>query len=151
MGRTGDILASLFFLVVGIGVILGSLQLPLGTALEPMPGFFPLLAGILLSGVSIVQLIQSLLNSSPQKRYFGNLQRPTYLIMGLIAFCIILNYAGYIVSTVFLSAVILWVMGTRTWWKLVVVTISLSLVTYFLFDRVLGLPLPPGLLIKIMS
>jgi hypothetical protein len=64
--------------------------------------------------------------------------------MGLIAYCAILDYAGYVISTIFLSAIILRVMETRAWWKYVVVTISLSIGTYVLFDRVLGLALPPG-------
>jgi putative tricarboxylic transport membrane protein len=144
--KKGDIFAGLFFLFIGISDIIGALQLPLGTPLEPMPGLFPLFVGIFLSIISVIHLVVSFRNRNAAGPHFGTLRRPASLISGLVIYCMILNVAGYVLSTIFLSAVILWTMETRTWWKLAALSLFLAIASYGLFDRILGIPLPPGIL-----
>jgi putative tricarboxylic transport membrane protein len=142
----GDIFAGLFFLFIGIIDIIGSLQLPLGTPFEPMPGLFPFLVGIFLSIISLIHIVASYRNRYAAGPRFGALKRPAFLISGLVIYCMTLYVAGYLLSTTFLSAVILWTMETRTWWKIVSIGLFLAVASYVLFDRILGIPLPPGIL-----
>jgi len=49
MRNWSDIGASILFILLGIGVMLGSLRLNLGTPTRPQPGLFPFLGGCLWS------------------------------------------------------------------------------------------------------
>jgi hypothetical protein len=45
-----------------------------------------------------------------------------------------------------LSAVVLYVMDVKIWWKVLAIGLVVSLASYALFDRLLGITLPPGIL-----
>jgi putative tricarboxylic transport membrane protein len=146
MRKNGDTWAGFFFLFLGIAVIIGALQLPLGTPLDPQPGFFPLMAGIFLSGVSILHLIRAFPKKSPGRQTAGAAWRPTLLISGLFVYSIILDPLGYVIATVVLSMIILRILESKAWWKLVTIGLAASIGSYILFDRILGVTLPPGIL-----
>jgi putative tricarboxylic transport membrane protein len=148
MRKNGDILAGFFFLFFGIAVIIGSLGLPLGTPLDPKPGFFPLLAGIFLSGLSIVHLVLAFLKrkKSAEIQAFGAVWRPASMIAGLFIYSFILDPVGYVIATIILSVIILRILESKSWWRLVTISIGASIGTYVLFDRIMGVTLPLGIL-----
>ncbi len=146
MLRRGDIWAGFFFLLIGIGDVVGSLRLPLGTPLDPKPGFFPLLAGAFLSGLSIIYLVYAFLKVGPGKQAFRIAWRPGLLIIGLFIYSIILDPVGYVIAMIVLSLMILRILETTTWWKVATISLTASIGSYLLFDRILGVTLPPGLL-----
>ena len=80
MRKNGDMWAGFFFAFFGIAVVIGSLGLPLGTPIDPHPGFFPLMTGIFLSGLSIIHLICAFLKKSGPMQAFGAVGRPAFLI-----------------------------------------------------------------------
>jgi putative tricarboxylic transport membrane protein len=148
MQKNGDMWAGLFFLFLGIAVVVGSLRMPLGTPLDPQPGFFPLLAGIFLSGLSIVHLVLAFLKrkKSLNMRSFGTVWRPAFLIVGLFIYTFILDPVGYVIATLFLSVIILRILESKSWWKLSAISLASSVGSFILFDRILGVTLPLGLL-----
>ena len=72
--------------------------------------------------------------------------RPTILVVGLLIYSLILDLAGYVIATTMLSAVVLFVMDVKIWWKVLAIGLVVSLASYALFDRLLGITLPPGIL-----
>jgi putative tricarboxylic transport membrane protein len=142
MRRKGDVLGSLFCILIGGAVMIASARLRLGTPGEPQPGFFPFTAGMILAGLALILLIQALLGRGQKAEAFGELWRPVILIIGLLVYSIVLDFLGYVVATIILSVVILRVLDTKTWWKLAAVSLVLSIGTYLLFDRLLGVELP---------
>jgi putative tricarboxylic transport membrane protein len=146
MRKNGDMWAGFFFLFFGIAVIIGSLGLPLGTPLDPKPGFFPLLAGIFLSGLSIVHLVRAFLKKSGPMQAFGAVWRPASMIAGLLIYSLILDPVGYVIATIILSVIILRILESKSWWRLVTIGIGASIGTYVLFDRIMGVTLPLGIL-----
>jgi len=58
----------------------------------------------------------------------------------------ILEPLGYVLSTMLIAAVILRVLGVRLWRVLGVTSLAVSVGTYLLFARVLGIDLPAGIL-----
>jgi len=141
-----EILAGLFFVVFGIAVIFGALGLPLGTPLEPKPGFFPLLAGIFLAVVSLIYFTGHLRKSGSGIQSSGVWRRPAGLIAGLCLYSLILDFAGYVIATILLSVIILRILETPKWWRIVPLGFAASVGSYLLFDVILGVTLPPGLL-----
>ena len=52
MKNRGDIIGSIFLFLLGIGAIIGAVQLKIGLPTEPQPGFFPFVGGIILLTVA---------------------------------------------------------------------------------------------------
>jgi putative tricarboxylic transport membrane protein len=142
MRNKNDIIGSLFCILLGGAVMIGSARLRLGTPGEPQPGFFPFMAAVILFGLALILLIQALRGRGGKTGAFGELWRPVILIIGLFVYSVVLDFLGYVLATLILSVVILRVLETKTWWKLAAVSLVLSIGTYLLFDRVLGVELP---------
>ncbi len=146
MRRTDDVLTSLIFLLIGIFVITQAIRLGIGAPKEPQPGFFLLVSGGILTILSIILLVYACLGRSEGIQAFGELQRPTLVIIGMAVYAMILDFAGYIIATIILSSVVQYILGMKRLWKLAVYSFVLSIGTYFVFDRWLGLSLPGGIL-----
>ena len=146
MRKNGDMWAGFFFLFFGVAVVIGSLGLPLGTPLDPQPGFFPLLAGVFLSGSSIIHLVRTFLKKSGPMQAFGAMGRPASLIAGLFIYSFILAPVGYVIATIMLSVMILRILESKSWWRLVTISVAASIGSFILFDRILGVTLPLGIL-----
>ena len=146
MKRAGDFVASLFGILLSGAVMIGAYRLRLGTPMEPQPGFFPFLAGAVLFVLCVILLLQVFFGRGHGAEAFGELWRPVVLIIGLFTYSVVLDLLGYLIATIILSAVVLRVLGVKTGWKLVAISVGLSIGTYVLFDRLLDLSLPGGIL-----
>jgi putative tricarboxylic transport membrane protein len=145
-----DIIESVLLILVGIGVVVESIRLQVGTPLMPQPGFFPLLGGLLLIGLSVTFLVRTWLEHGQASRQpqeaFGELRRPLILVMGMSLYTAVLEWLGYILPTVIITAIILRVLGVTSWKELTLASLGISVGTYFLFGRLLGIELPSGVL-----
>jgi putative tricarboxylic transport membrane protein len=144
--KTGDIIASLFCILIGAAVMAGAARLRLGTPSEPQPGFFPFVSGVVLIVLCMILLLQALSGRGQGTEAFGELWRPGILMTGLLIYSVVLDDLGYILATIILSAVVLRVLDTKAWLKLAGISLLLSIGTYFLFDRLLNVSLPGGIL-----
>lgn len=145
-GNAGDTVAGIFGILLGGAVIIGAVRLHLGTPQEPQPGFFPFVAAVILVVLCGILLVQALCGRRQGMEAFGEMWRPVILIAGLFVYAVVLDVVGYVVATTVLSVVVLRVLDTKTWWKLLVISLALSLGTYLLFDRLLDVSLPEGVL-----
>ena len=148
MRKSGEIVVGICFLSIGIGFTIGAIHLQIGRPTEPQPGFFPFLDGVTLIVLSAIFLFQALGGRAGETHAFGKLRGPAIVVLGLILYVASLDTLGYIIATAFLSAVMLWVLETRLR-ILVAVSLLLSIGSYTLFSRLLGIPLPGGLMAKI--
>ena len=150
MQKTRALLAGIFFLVVGIGFTLGAVKLQIGKPTEPQPGFFPFLDGIALIILTIIFLLRAWLRRGGERQAFGRLWRPGIVVLGLILYVAALGTVGYIIATIILSAIVLRVLETKSLRVLIVSSFILAIVSYLLFDRLLGVPLPGGILARLL-
>lgn len=144
--RSADTIAGGFFLLLGLGAVLGAIKLDIGSPSEPQPGFFPFLGGLGLVLLSGLLVVQDRRGQSTGGEPFTELRRPVLAMIGLIAFAILLDPLGYVPATAALSAVLLTVLGVRLGLRAVLTITLLSVGSYLLFDRVLDVPLPEGIL-----
>jgi putative tricarboxylic transport membrane protein len=149
--RLGDAIAGGFFLLLGLGAVAGSVQLQIGTPSEPQPGFFPFLGGLGLVILSGLLLVQNWRGHSSGGEPFVEVRRPLIATIGLIAFVILLNPLGYVLATAILSAILLVVLGVRLGLRSLLTIALLAVGTYLLFDRVLDVPLPEGILGRLLG
>ncbi len=142
----GDMIGSLLLVLTGIGVIVGSIRLRIGTPTNPEPGFFPFLGGVILIALSCILMVQGWLGGGKEGKAFGEMRRPGILVVGMGVYVVILDSLGYVLATILIAAVILRVLGVKSWRVLGMVSIALAVGTYLLFARLLGIELPAGVL-----
>jgi putative tricarboxylic transport membrane protein len=144
--KRDDLLAGLLLALVGLGVVLGAIRLHIGTPLHPQPGFFPVLGGAALALLAVILMVQAALGRSTGTEAFGRLGPPAIMVVGMGVYVAILEPLGYVPATMLIAAVILRVLGVSSWRVLGVASLALSVGTYLLFARVLGIDLPAGVL-----
>lgn len=149
MRKPGDIVVGLCFLAIGIAFAAGSVRLKIGVPTEPQAGFFPFIDGIVLIALSALFLFQVLRGRAGDSPAFGKVGGPAIVVLALILYVAALETLGYVITTAILSAVVMRVMETKPG-TLVLVSLILSVVSYLLFDRLLGVTLPPGLIAALL-
>jgi putative tricarboxylic transport membrane protein len=143
--KRDDLLAGCLLALVGIGVVIGAFRLHTGTPLHPQPGLFPLFGGGALTILAVILLVQAALGRSTGSEAFGKLGPPAIMVVGMGVYVAVLEPVGYVPATMLISAVILRVLGVRSWRTLSLTSLFLSFGTYLLFARVLGIDLPAGI------
>ncbi|QIK07860.1 tripartite tricarboxylate transporter TctB family protein [Streptomyces sp. ID38640] len=164
---------ALFILAVGLTVLIGAFLIPEGGGFQTVgPRPFPILvgaAGTLIGAIGVVQAflgprLGAVLGSrpgrsagagEPAERAEPTEQapaaparwRPTLILLGaLVTYTLLMPFAGYWqVTTVFYAASAR-IQGSRNLRRDVLIGLALALATYFVFDRLFGINLPPGYL-----
>jgi len=150
MQNRGDLIGSAALILVGIGVVIGSIRLQVGTLSMPQPGFFPLVGGLLLIGLSLILLVQGWVGRGTAPRQpreaFGEWRRPLILVVSMGVYTAVLEAFGYVLPTIAIAVVILRLLGVTSWKVLILASVGLSVGTYYLFGRIMGIELPAGVL-----
>lgn len=141
-----DVIGGGILCALGLGAGIQSLVLRVGTPTEPQPGFFPFVGSMLLLLFSVIIIAQGCLGAEQERTPRGNAWRPLPLVVALAVLAPAMDLLGYVVSTFIVSALILRIMGVRSWRVTVITGLCLSVGTYLLFDRLLGVMLPAGFL-----
>jgi putative tricarboxylic transport membrane protein len=150
MGKPADVIGSLILLFISAWAITGGMRLHLGKVSEPQPGFFPFWGGVILAVLSGLLLLQAWSGPGKGGKAFGAIWRPIIMIIGLIVYVAILNTLGYLIATVVLSIILLRVLGTKRSWVLAIAALSIAFGSYIVFDRLLNVTLPAGILAKFL-
>jgi putative tricarboxylic transport membrane protein len=145
MRKPGEIVAGLCFLAIGIGFTVGAVKMGIGAPTEPLPGFFPFWDGLMLIALSAVFLFKAWGGRAGESHAFGKLGGPAVVVLALVLYVAALEPVGYVITTALLSAAVLKVLETKPQ-VLIVMSLILAVVSYLLFDRLLGITLPLGLL-----
>jgi putative tricarboxylic transport membrane protein len=148
MKNWSDVLGSFVLFFVGVGAIIGAIGLQVGSPTEPQPGFFPFLDGIFLIVFSGIIFLQGWLGRSREKVTFGEVRRPALLLAVMIVLVAVLDRLGYVIGTFIASGLILRILNVKSWRVLILTSFCLSIGTYILFDRLLGIDLPAGVLAR---
>ncbi len=145
MRKPGEIVAGLCFLAIGIGFTVGAVKLRIGAPTEPQPGFFPFWDGVILIALSALFLFKAWGGRAGESHAFGRLGGPAVVVLALILYVAAMETVGYVITTTLLAAVVLNVLETKPR-VLVPMSLALAVGSYLLFDRLLGVTLPLGLL-----
>jgi len=145
MRKPGEIIAGLCFLAIGIGFTVGAVKLQIGAPTEPQPGFFPFWDGVVLIALSAAFLVQARGGRAGESHPFGRLGGPAVVVLALVLYVATMETVGYVITTALLSAAVLKVLETKTR-VLILMSLILAVASYLIFDRLLGVTLPLGLL-----
>jgi putative tricarboxylic transport membrane protein len=145
---------SISFLIFSGIYLVASLSMPLGKVGRPGPGMLPTGIGIILTFLCLLHVIEVFFlekNRGVQKEERGVLTRADALrVIGvasvLIVYMIFFQVLGYILSTIVLVGAILRLLEMRGWLRIVLISIVTSVCSYYIFDRILDVPLPKGII-----
>jgi putative tricarboxylic transport membrane protein len=134
------------FLVVALLVLAQAFMIPVGGGYQAVgPRAFPLLVGGGMAVVAVIGVVQAFREPLGEDRE-GLRWRPVLvLIAALILYAVLLVPVGYWQATTLFFTAVARVLGSRRLVRDLIVGLLLALATYFLFDHVLGITLPPGL------
>jgi putative tricarboxylic transport membrane protein len=143
-------IALLFWIVLGIYILIQSYRMGMGTLGSPGPGLLPFLVGALLVAFSAFSLLRRLRGEGRHDGPAGEgkkrpeLRRISIVICSLVGYAVLLERLGYLVTSFLMLALLFRNMGTA---RTVAAGVSLATVvaTYFVFSY-FGVVFPPGIL-----
>ena len=147
-----DIISSIFWMALGVGICYGGYNLEVGSLNDPGSGFLFFWVGILMIGLSVGILIRAIKETAVPgelKKVFWTEIRVTKIISVLVALCLyayVFTFLGFILSTVLLLIFMFKVVEPQTWTKAVLGAVISTLTAYAVFHLWLGSQLPMGLL-----
>jgi putative tricarboxylic transport membrane protein len=149
-----DLVSSLFFLVVGVLFIIGSFSYSIWDHYGPGPGLFPLLLGVIFFILSFLLLIVSSfrkehkeddLMESDSLNFFAIHKTIIYLCF-LFGFYFLFDRFGFLLTIFFFVTSTLILFSKRSLKISLSISVLTSLLTYFIFVKLLGVQLPAGIL-----
>ena len=124
-------------------------HLPLGDWHDPGPGFMPMVAGVLLGFLSILNLIRSSLdNSTEDQKPWQSGERWKILILilaVLYAYTFVLETLGFVISTFLLMVFLFKAVEPQKWVWTIAGSALTSLACYVVFELWLRTQLPRGI------
>ncbi|MGC8808787.1 MAG: tripartite tricarboxylate transporter TctB family protein [bacterium] len=146
-----DQVSPLFWLAFGLLSAFGSIKLGLGTFREPGPGLLAFLASIFICLMALVILFQSLvlkrgfLNKLSTLWEGASWHRPLAIGVTLIVYIFILERVGFLLTSLIMLFIILKLVEKLPWTRTIVISLSISVGTFLLFNKILKTTLPRGI------
>jgi hypothetical protein len=160
-------IVAVIFCVVGIAMVLLSNTIPTMRAVEKSSvvnsRFFPRVMGSLLVAFSLIMLIENVVRGSSSKTSSAeaaemqehpteNLKREMLLLGSIGALCLgflgLLNITGFLLTSILFMFAFLMVLGNRRWVVVLPVSIGIPLAIYLIFEKLLNVLLPAGMLFE---
>jgi putative tricarboxylic transport membrane protein len=147
--RKAILVTGSFWTALGIAYLLYALRYDLGTPAQPGPGLYPILVGAFLTVVAIGTLLSAAINP-PSGHIHWPKGAERVRLFGIVAvsvfYALALEYVGYLLCGAIVVLVCLQMMGMQSWRLKIGLTLLMTAVSFFLFDKILSVPLPRGLL-----
>lgn len=139
--------SSMVFFGVSLATLWAALTMPIGDLGTPGPGFLPLLLGVFMVGTSGGLVVGELRRPSARSAEAsapGAARRVTLFVVALIAYCVLLPVVGFLPLTFLLQVGLLRLLGVSRAGTVLLIAALATGVSYFLFERWLGVPFPQG-------
>lgn len=150
-----DLTSGLFFLALGLFLILWCRGLSIWSNNGPEEGFFPLFTGVIIMGSSLLIMAQSFVFSpAPEKERklvdpengVNVFKVSSYAILMLLLYGFLMESLGFLITSVLFLMLTIKVIEKQNW-KITLLVASASIViSYILFVYFMGVPLPKGLM-----
>lgn len=145
-------IGGLIWLILGIGICIGSINMKIGEIHRPGPGFTPLLTGVLLGLFGLVLLLSSISKRGDEERQIKNAnkgmgknwKKVLTCVLALFGYTFLLKPLGFFTTTgVFLFA--LFKMGYPAKWRMPLIIVGSTIVlSYLIFTVWLKIHFPGG-------
>lgn len=154
--KYGDIIVSVFFILLSIVMIFAATLLPESTVMEIGPDFMPIVVGIVTLILALALLVLSLINlkkqgAEPQSAAECDYKRMLISLALVLVYVFVLKPLGFIVSTLIYLPIQMYVLadaGHRTKKDIItllVIDVLFTFVVFFLFRYGFKIVLPQGI------
>jgi hypothetical protein len=143
-----DRIVSTVFLIFSCLIMIESVRLKLDDIRDPGPGFVPFFLGLTLAILSIIAFIFP----DTQKKmvaFWNDWQKGRVIIFifaGLVVYLLLVKILGFYIDTFLLMTFLLKMSGEKGVKRPLLVSLLTVGVTYLLFQKLLFIPFPQGLL-----
>jgi Tripartite tricarboxylate transporter TctB family len=142
------ILAHAFWIVFSCAAAAESWRLGFGSFVRPGVGFVPFLAALVLGGLAVAALVQTLLDTSGAAAGglfdIKDLRRVLWVIAVLAGYALTWDVVGFLASTLLLLFFLFRCVEPLRWRTVLIASVLTLAMTYILFSTLLGARLPPG-------
>lgn len=148
---TINLVSSIITIAVGLTYMIMALNFPNATVGRPLePKIFPVILGIAMTILGFTLLIDELIKNSKSKdketiklSFGNNGKKITITVINAIAYALLFNILGYVLSTIIFLEVELLIFGGLKSWKIsTIVSVIFSIIAFLIFNTLLGLYLP---------
>ena len=149
----GDQVHGLIWLILGIGLCIGSVELRLGNLHRPGPGFLPFLSGAMLGLLGLILMVSSFLKELGEKGepkvesiwVKGHWKKFFFTLLALFCYATLIEYLGFF-STTFLFFLFLFKLSEPKKWVMpLVLSVCTVIISYLLFSVWLKCQFPRGI------
>ena len=151
--KNRDLISSLFFIGVGIIFCVGAANYGFKHLGSIGPGFLPFIAGMILISLSIGVLIPAFKRRKDKtigtQKFFpekDSLKKLLNLLLALFGYSISLKYLGFPLTTFLFMVFLLRFIEPERWVTIFIVASVITVSFYLLFDLLLKVLLPKGIL-----
>ena len=138
----------IFLLIISSLLIHGAITLGIGKMNNPKPGFVPFLLGLIIAVCSLALIASSVKNlqsALPEKMPLLTI-RAALILCALLLFGLFVEKGGFFVCTFLITISFLKINGIRKWFAVLVLAILTSIGIFLIFNILLRLRLPLGIL-----
>ena len=156
MGRANQV-SSIFWLILGLGVVYGSYRLGLGTLTHPGPGFLSFWCGVILAVLSVLVFIQGGIvrregNQTKLRQLWmeARWSKCIFLVLAVLAYALTFTYFGFLLSTILLLIFLFEAIEPQKWVVAIGGAILASLISFIVFALWLDVQLPRGFIERLI-
>lgn len=139
--------------MLSVGICIHAFRINIGSIASPAQGSLPFVAGACLGGLSLRFLLRSLKaggKSDPRDDFKGDdlkgikLARILPALGVLVTYSFILSFVGFTTATFLFFVFFFWTMAKLAWWKVLLSSAAVSVISHLFFVVWLKCQLPPG-------
>jgi putative tricarboxylic transport membrane protein len=145
------------WVLLGIGICFGSIELKLGNFHTPGAGFLPFLAGALLAIFGLILMLGTLFSQARGEKNAESLKdlarrhrkralKPLLTVLVLLGYILLLEPLGFLLTTFVCLLVLFKLSEPRKWLMPILLSASTAILSYLIFSVWLQSQLPKGLL-----
>ena len=143
------ILAAVLLLALAGYIFLAAGELPFGTLRVPQSAFFPKILAVLLAILSLLMLIRpvgAVGKAEVNAIDASGWRRIGITLAAMAGFALVLEPLGFLLAAFLLMVALLRAVEAQSWRRIIVIAAAAALISYLIFARFLGVPLPAGVL-----
>ena len=143
-----EVIVAVAICLVGVVMMIDSQRIGMGWAPEgPEAGYFPFRTGAIISVSSVVILLRALFGKHPNHELFvpwDRFKQVLYVLIPAVLYVLVIQLIGiYVASALFIGG-FMRIIGRFNWLKLILTSVCISVLLYYMFEIQFMVPLPKG-------
>jgi len=141
-----ELIIKLALLILGLYIIIGSIELGLGTLEEPECGLFPFIGGVVIFVSDIFLWLEGRRSTEPLFKSRNEIKIFVTMAFTFIFWILAMPLLGYLIVTFLGTILISKILKLEGWLKPLALAVGVTLFIYLLFDYFFYIDLPRGFL-----